>query len=347
MKKRMAFQLVVGAVLLVGLLGLVLMAVSPPAGAQSKKVSVDKLTIRYGNIPDAQLVAHQLGWFEQELGIPINWITISGGAATIAAMQSGSLDIGCGVGTPPIAAASAQGVPLRIFWIQDNAAESLAVRPSAAKSVKELAGKKIGALVGSTMYFALVVALQKEGVNIRDVKIIDLPIEETVAAFRRGDIDGALLPHPMVDQIIEGGAVEIMSPEVRTKKYGYSLFDACVVMESFAKKHPDVLEKWVEVEDRAIKFSKERPKDAYEAIAKNLSISVEMAKKGFEEMFHPTAAEQVTPDWLGLPGSKDSGVAKAIKITAEFQKSLGRIPDVPKDVDSLIDARFVAKVAGK
>jgi taurine transport system substrate-binding protein len=82
-----------------------------------QKLSLSKLTIRYGAIPEPQLVAKAKRWFEQELGIPINWITISGGANAIAAMQSGSLDIACGVGTPPIAAALAQNVPLRIVWI--------------------------------------------------------------------------------------------------------------------------------------------------------------------------------------------------------------------------------------
>ena len=93
-------------------------AFAAPASAE-----VNKLTVRYGAIPEPQLVAKEKGWFEQDLGIPINWITISGGANAIAAMQSGSLDIACGVGTPPIAAALAQDVPIRIFWIQDNAPE--------------------------------------------------------------------------------------------------------------------------------------------------------------------------------------------------------------------------------
>lgn len=314
-----------------------------PATTPTPTLSVEKLTVRYGPIADVQLMAQEMRLFEDALGIPIEWITINGGAATIAAMQGGSLDIGCGVGTPPIAAAAAQDVPIRVFWIQDDAAEPLAVK--GVSSVKELAGKRIAAVVGSTMYFALVVALNKEEVPLTDVQIIDLPLEETVAAYKRGDIDGAIMPHPLIDELVADGATVIMTPEDRGQKYGYALFDSCVVLEDFAKGHPDVLEKWVQVEDAAIKFWKENPDEAYAAIARKLDIDPATAKFGLESAAHPTAAEQTESLWLGKPGETGTGVATAIAITAALQLSLGRIPTVPSETDSLIDATFVSKVA--
>jgi taurine transport system substrate-binding protein len=329
--------------------GLIARAIGPAtlaaiAYASHASAEVSELTVRYGAIPEPQLVAKEKGWFEQELGIPIDWITISGGANAIAAMQSGSLHIACGVGTPPIAAALAQGVPIRIFWIQDNAPESLAVKPEAAKSVAELDGKKIGALVGSTMYFALVVALGKEGLSPRDVDIIDLPVEETLAAFKRGDIDGAILPHPAIDELIAAGAVEIMTPVDRAEKYGYSLFDACIVLEDWAAANPETLAKWVAVEEKANAYVRANEADSLETIAKALNIDTETAKAGLAVSVQPSAEEQLDMLWLGQPGSTGTGVVKAIEITGQFQKDLGRIPDVPKNIDAAIDPSFVAKV---
>jgi len=322
------------------LLGSVIVLPGHTASAQE----ASEITVRYGAIPEPQLVAKEMGWFEEALGIPINWVTISGGANAIAAMQSGSLHIACGVGTPPIAAALSQGVPLQIFWIQDNAPESLAVNPEVATSVADLAGTKVSALVGSTMYFALVIALEKEGLTSRDLEIIDLPIEEAVAAYRRGDIDGAILPHPAIDVLMDEGAQEIMSPVDRTEKYGYSLFDACVVLEEFAAANPELLEKWVTVEARANDFRNENEAEAASTIAKALTIDEATALKGLSVSVQPSAQEQLDPLWLGAPGSTGSGVAEAIQITAQFQYDLDRIPALPENVDSAIDSSFIAKV---
>ena len=320
-------------------------AMVPWQSAFAQELSLKKLTVRYGPIPDVQIMAQQLGWFEEELGVEIDWRSLNGGAATIAAMQSGALDIGCAVGTPPIAAAAAQGIPLKVFWIQDNAAEELAVNPS-IKNFQDLKGKKIAALIGSTMYFALAVALEKEGLSPKDLKIIDLPIEETVSAYKRGDIDGALLPHPMVDALYEDGAITLMSAKDRTNKYGYSLFDACIVMDSWAAEHKDVLEKWIKVEEKAVQYYRANPQEAAAAVAKAIQLSPEVALTGLKAAFHPSAKEQLEVEWLGQPGSKGSGVAEAIKITADFQKSMGRVARMPEDVDSLIDSSHIVNALG-
>ena len=196
------------------------------------------------------------------------------------------------------------------------------MKPDAAKSVAELRGKKVGALVGSTMYFALVVALGKEGLTPRDLDIVDLPVEETLAAFQRGDIDGAILPHPAIDEMIKAGAAEIMSPVDRAEKYGYSLFDACIVLEDWAKANPETLAKWVKVEEKANAYVKANEADSLATIGKALNIDAETAKAGLAVAVQPSAKEQLDTLWLGAPGSAGTGVAKAIEITAKFQKDL-------------------------
>jgi taurine transport system substrate-binding protein len=306
---------------------------------------LEKLTVRYGPIPEPQLVAHHKKWFDEELGIPVKWVTMNGGANALAAMQSGSLDIACGVGAPPIAAALAQGVPIRIFWIQDNAPESLVVNPAKVRSVAELRGKRIAAVSGSTMYFALVVALKAENLTTRDVDIVDLPNNETVAAYHRGNIDGAILSHPQVDSLIESGAKEIMSPVDRAQKYGYPLFDACIVLDTFAAAHPDVLEKWVRVEDKANRYVRANLDDALQTIASALNIDKSKARAGLEVAVQPSAREQLDPKWMGKPGSTGSGIARAIQITAQFQKDLGRIPTMPNNIDAAVDSSAISKVA--
>lgn len=310
-------------------------------------LSVDELTVAYGIIPEPQGVAHQLGWFEEELGVPINWITLEGGAATIAAMQSGDVDIGCGTGTPPLTAGAAQGIPLAIFWIQDNAPQSLVVQAdSGIEDVADLSGTRISTIVGSTMYYDLVVALNQEGVPLDEVEILDAPVEEAVAAFRRGDIDGAFIIHPFIGQLVSEGAVELFPRQELFERYGYALFDACFVTQDFANEHQDVLARWVAVEQRALEFLESNRDEALAAIAELIDITPEEAATGVDAADHPTTCEQVEPEWMNQPGAEDSGIAGAIRTTAALAFGLGRIPELPSDPQSIVDSRAVAEVCG-
>ena len=318
-------------------------ASGPPPSVQPT-LSVDKLTVAYGPIVEPQGVAHQLGWFEQDLGVPIDWITLNGGAATIAALQSGSLQIGCGTGTPPITAAVSQGIPLDLFWIQDNAPESLVVKPGIS-SLQDLKGKKVTTLIGSTMYYDLVVALNKEGIALSDVQVVDLPVDQGAAAFKRGDVSADFTVPPFDQQLVDAGGVLLMSRQQAFEKYGYALFDACFTSRDWASQHQDVLAKWVSVENRAIDYVKTNPDAAYAADAKLLGITSAEAKVGMATAEHPTAADQVTSAWMGAPGATDSGIAGAIRTTAALAFSLGRIAQLPADPQSVVDSRAVALVA--
>jgi taurine transport system substrate-binding protein len=258
-------------------------------------------------------------------------------------LDAGSLDIACQVGPPPIAAVSSQGIPLKVFWIQDNAGEPLALRGGG--SVKDLAGKKIGVIVGTTMYFALVTALNHNKVPLKDVTIVDLPLDATVAAFKAGQIDGADLPHPWIDEIVAAGAQIIMTPEQRQNEFGLSLFDGCVTSAAFDQAHPDVLLRWVQTEDAAIAYYKANPAAGAQAVATKMGITPELAATGINAQTHPTAAEQTQMSWLGAPGGKGSGAATAISIVAALELGLGRIATVPSDTDSIIDPTYVNDVA--
>jgi len=327
-------------------LSLVVLASLDAAPASAAGLSVQSLTVGYYANPNPERIAQRKGWFDEALGIKVQWKPFESGAAMMAAISSGAIQFTCESGSPPIVAAAANGEPMQVFWVNENAAEALAVKPSSGiSSASDLAGKKIGTIIGSTMYFSLVAAAQNSGVPIEKVDVVNAPVPDLVAAYKRGDLDGVYMPYPGLGEVEAAGGRVVLTSDQVAEKWNYPTFDACVVNASWAKDHADVLSKWVEVEDKAVKYYQSNPADSFATIGTEVGISPDEAKKESSVYHFPTAAEQATPKWLGTPGNTtSSGVATAIKLTGELEVKLQRITNPPSNPASVPNPTFVAGV---
>src|SRR5438093_4250657 len=100
---------------LIGMAMVVLGEVALVSGLRAQ-AKPEQVTIGYQVIPNAEIVGKQLGWFEKEMGVKINWKQFDSGRDVNTAMATGGLDMGL-VGTSPAAAGIAQGLPYEVVWI--------------------------------------------------------------------------------------------------------------------------------------------------------------------------------------------------------------------------------------
>ena len=148
----------------------------------------------------------------------------------------------------------------------------------------------------------------------------------------------------MVAVIAAGAHVVVTSDQV-AEKWNYPTFDACVVNANWAKDHADVLKKWVQVEDKAVKYYKSDPDDSYATIAAEVGITAAEAKEQSELYHFPTAKEQLSTKWLNTPGNEAaSGVATAIELTGQLMVKLQRITSVPSNPASVPNPTFLVGV---
>src|SRR3712207_1982137 len=82
--------------------------------AQTKEV-----TIAHQDMVVPFRVLIDSGEIEKATGYKINWRKFGGGGDVIRAMASGDVQIG-EVGSSPAAAAAAQGLDVKVFWILDD-----------------------------------------------------------------------------------------------------------------------------------------------------------------------------------------------------------------------------------
>lgn len=297
-----------------------------------------KIVIGYQQIPNGDLVVKHNKWLEQAFGsdTTIEWKLFDSGGSVNEAIQAGSVDIGL-VGSSPASRGISSGIKYRVPWIFDviGDAEALAVK-GGITDVKQLAGKTIATPFASTAHYSLLAALRKAGLDARSVKVIDSEPDAILAAWKRGDVDGAYVWNPVLAKLLaDGGKTLVTSAELA--KEGKTTYDLAVVTDDFADKYPDAVKTWVAQQDKAVKQIKSAPDEAAAAVAAELSITPAEAKAQLDDLIFVDAATQAGDEYLG------KGLPDNLLATAKFNKDVGQITTVrdEKAYADAVDSSFV------
>lgn len=307
----------------------------------------DVVRIGYQAIPNAELIAKQLQWHEQALGTSIEWRQFESGRDVNTAIASGSIDIGL-VGSSPAAAGLARGLPYDVIAIYDviGDSEALAVRDS-IKSFADLKGKKLGAPFGSTTHYSLLQVLKLNNIGQDEVTLLDFNPSDLLAAWTRGDIDGAYVWQPTLQKLYDDGGTKLIgSDEVAAQ--GFPTFDVAVATRDFSSQYPEVVAVYVQNLSKATDLYRSDPAQAAALLAKELSITPEDATAQAAGLIWLTATEQIGADYFGTTAAPGA-LGQALKTTADFlveQKVLDSAPDLAV-FQSGANPAFLQQAAGQ
>lgn len=301
------------------------------------------LRIGWQQIVEPSRVPQAAGEYEKATGANITWNQFGGGADVVAAIASGSLDIGY-VGSSPLTAAASQELPIETIFIVGNIAEAEALAGKGITKPEDLVGKKIATPFVSTSHYALLSALKHWNIDPKSLEILNLRPADIGAAWERGDIDGAYVWDPVLNQIkTTGGAVLVDSAEVAS--WGAPTFDAWIVRKEFADAHPEIVTAFVKVTADAYKAYLDNPagwsadSDAAKAIAQLTGANAADVPALLKGYVFPSLADQAGPDYLG------GATAKAIADTAAFLVEQGKIPAALPDYSAYVTTKFVTDAA--
>ena len=296
------------------------------------------LNIGYQPIVEPSRVPQADGTYEKVTGAKINWQKFDGGADVIAAIASGSLDIGY-VGSSPLTAAASRELPIETIFVVGliSEAEALAVR--GIEKPEDLAGKKIATPFVSTAHYSLLTALKHWNVDPKSVEILNLRPPEIAAAWERGDLDGAYVWDPVLSELKKSGKVLATSADVA--EWGGPTFDAWIVSKKFAEEHPDVVTAFVKVTGDATAAYRANP-DAWNATSPEAEKIARLTGAKQDEVpallkgyIFPTLEEQAGEALLG------GGTVKAVSDTAAFLLEQGKIPATLPDYKPYVSTRWV------
>ncbi|MFD2052173.1 taurine ABC transporter substrate-binding protein [Mesorhizobium calcicola] len=320
------------------LAGLAIAAISAAAHAADKKIVIAYQT---GANPYNLGIAN--GDLAKKTGWDIEFRRFNSGADIFAAIASGDVQIG-DVGSSPFAAAVSRGIDVKAFYISSVSrdGEALVVRPE-IKSPADLRGKKLAAAPVSTDHYQLLAVLKQEGISEKETQVIAIPQPEIVAAWKRGDIDGAFVWDPALSELKKDGKVLLTAGQVADR--GAPTFSALVVTGDFAKANPDFLGQYVRLIDGYTTAYLSNPatwgpeSENAKAIAKLQGGTAAENSEQLKTTVVPPLDEQASDKWLG--GGDKSAVAKILKDTAGFLKDQKKITAIKDSYAAAADPQYV------
>ncbi len=175
-----------------------LAALSGPVRAQGKA------TLRIGFQKYGTLtILKARGTLDKRLaaqGIDVKWIEFPAGPQLLEGLNVGSVDFGTVGEAPPI---FAQAAGANLVYVGNEppapAGEAIVVpKTSTLKSVADLKGRKVVLNKGSNVHYLLVKALEKAGLEYKDIEVVYLPPADARAAFERGSVDAWVIWDPFL-----------------------------------------------------------------------------------------------------------------------------------------------------
>ncbi|TBM31769.1 taurine ABC transporter substrate-binding protein [Hafnia paralvei] len=298
------------------------------------------VTVAYQTSAEPAKVAQADNAFAKASGANVDWRKFDSGSSVVKALASGDVQIG-NIGSSPLAAAVSQGLPIEVFLLasQLGNSEALVVKKE-IKSPQDLIGKRIAVPFVSTTHYSLLAALKHWGIKPDQLTILNLQPPAIAAAWQRGDIDGAYVWAPAVNELAKTGSVLTDSEQVG--QWGAPTLDVWVVRKDFAQQHPDVVTAFARTTLAAQKAYLAEPDQwlkegqNIDKLAKLSGVPQEQVPGLVKGNRYLPVAEQVSE--LGQP------VDKAIHDTAVFLQQQGKIPQVAKDYRSFVNNQFVKQV---
>lgn len=296
------------------------------------------VTVAYQTSAEPAKVAQADGSFAKESGASVDWRKFDSGAGVLRALASGDVQIG-NIGSSPLAVAAAQKLPIEAFLLasQLGNSEALVVKKNIT-TPSDLIGKRIAVPFISTTHYSLLAALKHWGIKPSQVQLVNLQPPAIIAAWQRGDIDGAYVWAPAVNELEKQG--KVLTDSAAVGSWGSPTLDVWVVRKDFAEQHPEIVTAFARSALDAQQAYLNSP-DSWLKQPDNLSKLSRLS--GVPEAQVPdlvkgntylTAQQQV--EQLGKP------VNKAIVDTAQFLKAQGRVPQADNDYSSYVTSRFVA-----
>jgi NitT/TauT family transport system substrate-binding protein len=276
---------------------------------------------------DAMVTSFALdqGFFKDE-GLDVDLVWTRGGAETLQAVITGSVDLGLSNGLLGVLGAFEKKAPLRVVSAQMTGAGDLFwyVRAdSPIKSLKDANGKTMAySRPGSSSHLIAQALARHAGVTPKFVSA-GLP-PDTRTLVMSGQIDIGWSFPPLILDLEQEGKVRIVAngndvPALREQTVRVNVANA-----SFLKSRRDVARAFFKVHARTIKWMFETPEATLRIYAEENKLSIPIARRAVS-FYQPRA--------LGL--APVSGLEASMAEAVEF-KSISR-PLTPEELGQLID----------
>ncbi len=248
--------------------------------------------------------AKQMGTYEEEMGVKINWVSFDTGTAMSAAMASGDVQLAVSQGVPPFVVATSAGQDLQILDVAVSYADNdnCVVREELeidADSADELAGKKVAVPLGTAAHYGYLKQMEHFGVDISSMEIVDMAPPDGAAAIAQGAVDMACGWGGSLRRMKEHGNVLLTGAE--KTELGILVFDVTSGPAGWVAENPDLVASFLKVtaDANAMWADAANHAEMLPVIAKDAGMDEDATMATISTFVFPGVEEQLSQKWLG------------------------------------------------
>jgi len=274
------------------------------------------------------------GFFKQA-GLEVEVFYTDGGAQTVAAVVSGSVDVAMSNGILGAIGAYVKGgdaTPYRIIGAEMTGAHELfwwVKGDSPIKSLKDADGKTIAfSSPGSSSNLILLTLLKQANSKAKPVPTGGVPGTYTQTMTGQIDIGWSVVPFRLEE--VQKGAIRIVARASEAKELQNQTIRVNLANVNSLKTKRETIVKFMEVIHKSIEWGYSNPQ-AIEIFARNMKVTPEIAKKSVAD-FYPKSAMQ-----MGEIRDLDRSLQDALEF--KFIPSA----KTPKDIAGLFDIVYKPK----
>lgn len=276
MKKRKIIASIAALTLAIGMM--------TGCGSKETKSDISEINLTYVKAPlnVPSIIQKQDDLFGKEFSgdnIAVNFYEITSGPDQTAALASGELDILHALGGTSALIAASNGVDLKIINTYSRSPKGFMILTNNDEivSAKDLVGKKVAGPKGTILHQVLIAALNNEGYSVDDVEFINMGIPEAAVALEDGSVDAALMAGPTAYKAVKSGSKIVAN--------GEGLVDGIIVTAvsgEFAEKYPDIIERFIKVENETLEYINNNFDEAMEKVSEEVGLTVDEVKEMYD-----------------------------------------------------------------
>ena len=252
------------------------------------------------------LVAEEKGFFEDE-GLDAKVVVFTSPSDRRSAFLAGNIQFSSG----SYIAEVANGHPSTIILMVGIDDSGVIVIKDKFKDLGELEGRRVACAKETVDLFFLEKALERYGLTVNDVTVIDMTPQEEIIAFFRGTVDAAVGSGIPIDPELPkmgGGKVAMTSEDIPG-----ILLDCFSVQNEILEHNPEVAVKVLKCYLKGLKGGEEHPDEYYEIANKRLFHENPSSKRLLQMMEYFIGQPSLVQQFLVSMAEKQHAVAKIFK----------------------------------
>lgn len=239
---------------------------------EAAEESYEPVTLNIAYMPNygslwSVLTAEQKGYFD-EVGISIEMVEFADGPTIIAAMESGSIDIGyIGQGAHKLCINGQAS----IFALSHISNGDALIGGAGITKIEDLAGKKVAYSSGSSSEDILLNSLNSVGMTMDDIEAVDMDASAIVTAMLSGGVDACATWSPNSLKILEEMSDATKLSDNMTFADTTVSLASWIVMPSYAEANRDILVRFTKGLFKAMDYAAD---DHYDEVAQYVATQV-------------------------------------------------------------------------